>query len=94
MQSFLLIIVGIIAGPLFDMGYLMHLMYLGGALTTLGLFMLSLSKEYYQVMLSQGVCYGLGSGLMYIPAIALISIQFIKRRPFALGVASLGTSVG
>ncbi|RAL61107.1 hypothetical protein DID88_010446 [Monilinia fructigena] len=94
MQSFLLIIVGIIAGPLFDMGYLMHLMYLGGTLTTLGLFMLSLSKKYHQVMLSQGVCYGLGSGLMYIPSIALISIQFTKRRAFALGVASLGTSVG
>ncbi|KAB8298317.1 hypothetical protein EYC80_002045 [Monilinia laxa] len=63
-QSFLLIIVGIIAGLPFDMGYLMHLKYLGGALATLGLFMLSLSKEHYQVMLSQDVCYGLGSGLI------------------------------
>jgi len=46
-------------------------------------------------MLSQGLCFGLGAGLSYIPAVALISTQFsAKRRPFALGCASLGVSVG
>lgn len=91
MQAFLLVIVGIVAGPLFDMGYLRHLMFLGCILVVFGLFMFSLSKTYYQVMFSQGLCFGIGARLSYFPAVALIGTQFsAKGRPFAIGCPSLG----
>ncbi len=59
-----------------------------------GMFMISLSTEYYQVMLAQGFCVGLGAGAINIPAFAIISSKFTTRRPFALGCASTGASIG
>lgn len=62
-QSTLLNVAGIISGALFDRGYIRPLFITGATLMVLGQFMLSLAKEYYQVMLAQGICIGLG---MYI----------------------------
>jgi MFS family permease len=56
--------------------------------------MLSLSTEYYQIMLSQGVLRGLCSGLLYIPSVALMPLYFKDRRGLALGLATSGGSIG
>jgi MFS family permease len=93
-NAFFLISTGVIAGPLFDRGYLHHLMIAGCFLTTFGLMMLSLSTQYYQVFLSQGVCCGLGSGLIYVPALSLVSTRFTTRRGIAVGLVTSGASVG
>ncbi|KNG80952.1 hypothetical protein ANOM_011109 [Aspergillus nomiae NRRL 13137] len=82
-QAFCLVSTGVIAGPLFDRGYLHHRMIAGCFLTTLGLMMLSLSTEYYQIFLSQGIYSGLGSGLIYVPALSLVSTFFTTRRGLA-----------
>ena len=94
MQTFLIVVVGVITGPLFDMGYLRPIMFLGCFLIVFGLMMLSLAKTYYQVFLSQGLCVGLGAGMVYIPALALISTQFTSKRASAIGCASTGSSIG
>ncbi|THC92447.1 hypothetical protein EYZ11_008089 [Aspergillus tanneri] len=83
-NAFFLISTGVIAGPLFDRGFLIHLMTAGCFLTTLGLMMLSLSHKYYQVLLSQGFCCGIGSGLIYVPALSLVSTSFTTRRGIAV----------
>lgn len=93
-QSFLLVITGLIAGPLFDMGYLRLLLLVGHVLMVLALMMTSLCTEYYQLILAQGVLFGLGSGLIYIPGMALMTTLFTTKKPFAVGVLSTGTSVG
>ncbi|KAF4221653.1 hypothetical protein CNMCM6457_001804 [Aspergillus fumigatiaffinis] len=93
-NAFFLISTGVIAGPLFDRGYLHHLMIAGCFLTTFGLMMLSLATQYYQVFLSQGLCCGLGSGLIYVPALSLVSTQFTTRRGIAIGLVTSGASVG
>jgi MFS family permease len=93
-QAFLVVFVGIFAGPLFDRGFLRPLILLGSFLTVFGMFMLSLSTNFYQVFLSQALCVGLGQGLTYIPALALISSYFTTKRPIAIGVAAVGSSVG
>jgi MFS family permease len=77
-----------------DRGYLRPLILSGSFLTVFGMFMLSLSTKYYQVFLTQAFCVGLGQGLTYIPALALISSYFTTRRPIAIGVAAIGSSVG
>uniref|UniRef100_A0A093W2K0 Riboflavin transporter MCH5 n=2 Tax=Talaromyces marneffei PM1 TaxID=1077442 RepID=A0A093W2K0_TALMA len=36
--------------------------------TVLGVMMLSLAHEYYQILLAQGVCIGVGSATLYVPS--------------------------
>lgn len=38
--------------------------------------------------------HGLGSGLQFAPAVALLSTYFLRRRSLAIGLAASGASVG
>lgn len=60
----------------------------------LGLMMLSLCTEYYQVMLAQGICFGVGAGLVYVPGLAFVTGSFAKLRAYAVAVTTTGASVG
>ncbi|EDU50116.1 conserved hypothetical protein [Pyrenophora tritici-repentis Pt-1C-BFP] len=93
-QAWLLIIVGVMSGPLFDLGYFRSMLLVGNALVVLGIMMLSLSTQYWQVFLSQGLCMGLGAGLLYIPSLAMVGVWFSRRRAFALGIVMSGIAVG
>lgn len=93
-QSGLLMLVGVITGPLFDAGYFYVLVRIGCALVIFGLMMTSLSTQYYQIMLSQGICIGIGSGCLFIPSVALLPQYFKKRRALATGIAASGSSIG
>lgn len=93
-NAFFLISTGVLAGPLFDRGYLLHLMALGHFMVALGMMMLSLADKFYQVMLSFGFCVGIGSGLLYVPAIALINTTFTTKRALAMGIVTCGASIG
>ncbi|EXJ68916.1 uncharacterized protein A1O5_07848 [Cladophialophora psammophila CBS 110553] len=93
-QAFLVVFTGVFGGPLFDRGYLRSLVFTGCLLTVFGMMMTSLAKSYYQVFLAQGICVGLGAGLSYVPTLALISTYFTTKRPIAIGIAAVGSSVG
>ncbi|KAI8625472.1 major facilitator superfamily domain-containing protein [Xylariaceae sp. FL1651] len=93
-QSTFVTIVGLVTGPLTDRGYLRPVMLVGHFMVIFGMFMLSESTHYYQVLLAQGFCVGLGAGAINIPAFAIISSKFTTRRPIALGCASTGASIG
>jgi predicted MFS family arabinose efflux permease len=56
--------------------------------------MLSISHNYWQVMLAQGICMGLGCGLIFVPSIAILPTYFSTRRAIALGIAASGSSLG
>ena len=94
MQGWLLIVVGVLSGPLFDLGYFRSMLYMGNFLIVFGIMMLSLCTTYWQVFLAQGICMGLGAGLLYIPSLALVGIWFEKRRAMALGIVMSGIAVG
>lgn len=85
---------GIITGPVYDLGYHRTLLSLGGFLTVLGMMTLSLCTKYYQILLAQGVCVGLGSGVVYVPSLALVAASFTTKRPVAVAAVSSGISVG
>lgn len=93
-QSALLMIVGVVSGPLFDAGYFYALLPTGSFLVILGMMMTSLSTKYYQIMLAQGICVGIGAGFLFIPSVALLPQYFRKRRALANGIAASGSSVG
>ena len=56
--------------------------------------MTSLCKEFWQTILAQGFGIGIGVGLIFLPALSIISQYFFKRRALAIGVAVTGSSAG
>ncbi|KAI1416462.1 MFS general substrate transporter [Hypoxylon sp. FL1857] len=93
-QGFLLCVVGIVSGPLFDKGYIRPLMFVGTALNVLGLSATSFANGYPWIFLSFGVALGLGCGLLYVPAQAIVQTYFTKKGPLATGISMSGSSIG
>lgn len=87
-------LVGVIAGPLFDAGYFSILISIGSFLLVFGLMMTSLSTEYYQIILAQGICAGMGTGFLFLPSVALLPQYFRRKRALANGIAASGSSIG
>lgn len=56
--------------------------------------MTSICKEYWQIILAQGLCVGIGAGMSFIPSVAIVGTYFSTRRSTALGLAATGSSVG
>ena len=93
-QGFLLFVVGIFAGPIFDLGYMRALISVGTFLVVFGLMMTSISTEYYQLFLAHGVVVGIGCGCIYLPSIAIVATYFTSRRALATGITAAGGSIG
>ncbi|OAQ66819.1 monocarboxylate permease [Pochonia chlamydosporia 170] len=94
LQVFLLQFSGIIVGPIFDKGYIRLLLGLGGFLIVFGHMMLSIASAYWQILLAQGFCVGIGMGCLFVPSISLLPSYFSTRLGLAIGLASAGSSVG
>ncbi|KAJ4264149.1 hypothetical protein NW764_015957 [Fusarium oxysporum] len=82
------------AGRLADAGYSRHTVLAGSLLSVLGIFMTSIARQYWQLLLSQGICTGLGLGIMYTPTVAVLNSYFGKRSTLALAIAAMGTGLG
>ncbi|OAA53360.1 Major facilitator superfamily domain, general substrate transporter [Cordyceps fumosorosea ARSEF 2679] len=92
--TFLLFGVGVASGRATDAGYFSHVFRAGVFLELLGVFMTSLGTRYWHLFLSQAVCMGVGNGLVFCPALAILSQYFKRRRAFAVGLAAAGAAVG
>ncbi|KAI4863963.1 MFS general substrate transporter [Hypoxylon rubiginosum] len=93
-QSFMVLIGGVFAGPIYDRGYLRHLLVAGSFGIVFGHMMLSLCSQYWQVVLAQGLCVGLGAGMLFVPCVSIIPTYFSTKLGLAVGLASAGSSVG
>ncbi|RYP57334.1 hypothetical protein DL769_009541 [Monosporascus sp. CRB-8-3] len=60
----------------------------------LGMFLMSISTEYWHLTLTQGVLTGIGGGIIFTPSLALISTYFQSKRGLAMGIATTGNSAG
>ena len=56
--------------------------------------MTSLGTKYWHFLLAQGICVGLGSGLLAVTSPTILAMFFSKRRLLAGGIASTGGGVG
>ncbi|OHX00305.1 major facilitator superfamily transporter [Colletotrichum incanum] len=92
-QIFLMMLIGVCAGWLLDAGYLRFILICGTIMTSLGLFMLSLCTQYWQILLAQAFCVGTGSGLLGLTCVAVIPLYFRRRRMVATGIAATGSSL-
>ncbi|KAK1773610.1 major facilitator superfamily domain-containing protein [Copromyces sp. CBS 386.78] len=93
-QSFMVLLGGLVSGPLYDRGYLKHLIVVGAFGVVFGHMMLSLAKEYYQALLAQGFVVGLGAGMMFTPGVAVLQSYFSTKIGLATGLAAAGSSFG
>ncbi|KZV64893.1 MFS general substrate transporter [Peniophora sp. CONT] len=93
-QGLLLLVCGVLAGPIYDLGYFTVLLHAGSLAVVLGTMLTSVSDRYWQVFLAQGVLVGIGAGCFYTPSLALASSYFQKKRSFAVGIAACGSSIG
>lgn len=93
-QVFLLFFIGTFTGRLTDAGYFRPVFIVGTLTGVLGLFMASISTTYWQLFLSQGVCFGLGCGCLFCPALSQLSTYFSTKRSLAIGIAAAGSATG
>lgn len=93
-QAYMVLTVGFFSGPIFDRGYLRTLLIVGSFGVVFGHMMLSLCTEFWQVLLSQGFCVGIGAGCLFVPAVAILPQYFNTKIGLAMGLAASGSSMG
>jgi MFS family permease len=93
-QIFLLFSIGTFSGRASDAGYFKHCFAMGLAVQLFGVFMTSLCTTYWQLFLAQGICTGVGNGLLFCPSLAVLTTYFLRRRGVAVGLAACGTATG
>jgi MFS family permease len=94
LQIFLIYFVGTFSGRVLDAGYLRTTLAVGCSLQIIGIFTTASATAYWQILLSQGICVGLGDGLIFCPMISLISTYYEKDRALAVSFAAAGAATG
>ena len=56
--------------------------------------MTSPCAEYWQLFLAQGLCTGIGNGLVFCSTLAILPTYFKRYRAIALGISASGTATG
>ena len=93
-QIFKLLLLGTFSGKASDAGLVHEAVFAGTTFIVLGLFMTSLSMQYYQLFLSQGICVGFGMGILYMPGLSVSSSYFKAKKPFAVAIIASGAGSG
>ncbi|KAM3539431.1 hypothetical protein ARSEF1564_007648, partial [Beauveria bassiana] len=94
LQIFFMSFMGPPIGVLFDRYGPEKLLVAGSFLHVFGLMMASISTQYYQFLLSQGVCSAVGVAAVFLSSIACVSGWFDRRRGLAFGLLATGSSLG
>jgi MFS family permease len=93
-QAYCVLVVGLVSGPIYDRGHLRGLVVVGSFLLVLGFMMLSLCETFWQTMLAQGFCVGIGAGCLFVPSLAILPTYFSTKIGLAVGLAASGSSLG
>ncbi|GAA5852290.1 hypothetical protein JCM8547_006726 [Rhodosporidiobolus lusitaniae] len=91
---FILFILGLPMGRLFDRGWFRYQLALGSVLWIGGMFALSESKGYGGMFGSFAVCLGLGLGVMFAPTLSCVASYFSTKRTLMMGCTAGGAAAG
>ncbi|PTU25042.1 hypothetical protein P175DRAFT_0430266 [Aspergillus ochraceoroseus IBT 24754] len=92
--AFLTFFGGVQIGPVFDAKGPRLLVLMGSALVMVMVITLGFCTQYWHFILSIGIAGGLGTSLIFTPAISAVGHFFNARRGVATGVAATGGSMG
>ncbi|XP_015726941.1 monocarboxylate transporter 14 isoform X2 [Coturnix japonica] len=67
---------------------------IGGILNALGWILSAYASDVHYLFLTFGVTAGIGSGMVYLPAVVMVGQYFQKRRALAQGLSTTGTGFG
>ena len=90
LRSFVLAFSLTVAGRLVDKYDPRAVVFGGGAIAALGVFLSGLATEGWHLYVTYGIIVGLGDGVLYITCVALVSRWFIKKRTLAIGIITTG----
>ncbi|GAB7356073.1 hypothetical protein MBLNU459_g6688t2 [Dothideomycetes sp. NU459] len=93
-QVWILFFLAAFSGRALDAGLFVPAFVIGAVVQVVGIFTTSLATKYWHLVLTQGVCTGIGGGIMFCPAMALLSTYFSTHRGVAVSLATTGNSVG
>jgi len=94
-QIFGLMFIGAFSGSASDTGYFRLTSVAGIFFFVLGVFMASISRSYWQLVLSHGICTALGNGLIFIPTMSVVSTYWSpNRKSLAIGCMLCGAAAG
>ncbi|KAK7705989.1 hypothetical protein SLS57_009906 [Botryosphaeria dothidea] len=93
-EAFMMFFGGPIIGKLYDNYGPRYILLVGSFLHVFGLMMASLSSEYYQFILSQGIVSAMGASAIFYPAMSTNATWFFRRRALAFGLMAAGSSIG
>jgi len=82
------------SGRALDAGLFIPTMIVGVTVQLIGIFMTSLCTVFWQLVLAQGLCTGLGSGIFFCPTLGLVTTYFKDKRGIAVAIVTTGNSVG
>ncbi|KAJ3221679.1 hypothetical protein HK099_003235 [Clydaea vesicula] len=89
-----IVLSGIFSGHVADqIGYCTSIK-IGATFLGTGLILASFSKEFWKLVITQGILLGIGGGLCFFPSSSAPSFWFVKYRGFATGLAASGTGFG
>ncbi|KAF5000922.1 hypothetical protein FGRMN_1379 [Fusarium graminum] len=93
-ESFMMFFWGPVVGKMTDeLGPRIPIL-IGSFLHVFGLMMTSISKEYYQILLSQSFCSAIGCSFLFYAPIAAVGTWFARHRAIAFGIVTAGSSLG
>ena len=81
------------AGPILDRGHPRILLISGIFFVVFGYMMASLADHFWQLLLAQGVCTGIGSGQLFVVSVGLLPQCFRTKRSIVTGLAVTSSSV-
>ncbi|KAG2154105.1 MFS general substrate transporter [Suillus clintonianus] len=81
-------------GRLFDLGYFKLPFFAASCVIVACTFLIAECTQFWQFFLTQGVGVGVGCGIIFSPAIVIVSHWFSKKRGIALSITAVGAPLG
>lgn len=69
-------------------------LHIGVFLETLSLISSSFARQKWQIILSQGLCFGYGMGFLFVGSVGIPPQWFTKKRSLANAIAAAGSGLG
>ena len=93
-QLWVIFVMSAFSGRALDAGLFIPTLVVGSTIQLIGIFMTSFCHNFWQLLLAQGLCTGLGSGIIFCPAMGLVTTYFTRKRALAVAIVTTGNSFG